>query len=98
VVEHPVTSRLWSHTEGRRGWLHVLDQRWFGHRAIKRTMLYIVGILPHQLPPVPYDMSEPTQPVQNMCKAERERTPPDFASWLVEVANRCSANDGEVKS
>jgi hypothetical protein len=90
VVEHPVTSRLWKHCEGRPGWLYAVDQRWFGHRAIKRTMLYVRGITPRQLPPICYSMSAADQPVQNMGKAERERTPPDMANWLVETARRCS--------
>jgi len=41
-------------------------------------------------------MYQPNQPVQNMGKAERERTPPAFADWLVEVARRCSARAKEV--
>ena len=90
VVEHPWTSRLWDHTEGLSGWLYTVDQQWFGHRAEKRTTLYISGIKPEQLPPIPYSMGEPTQPCQNMGKAERERTPPAFAAWLVEIAKRCS--------
>jgi hypothetical protein len=53
VLEHPVTSRLWKHAEGRKGWLYTIDQQWFGHRAIKRTTLYINGIKPAELPPVP---------------------------------------------
>jgi hypothetical protein len=91
VVEHPVTSRLWPHTQGRKGFLYTVDQRWFGHRAEKRTTLYINGIESSgQLPEIPFDMSEPEQPVQNMGKAERERTPPHFARWLIDVARRCS--------
>jgi hypothetical protein len=90
VVEHPVTIRLWPHTEGLPGFLYTVDQQWFGHRAQKRTTLYINGIEPKELPPIPYTMAEPTQPVQNMGKAEREHTPPAFAEWLVEIARRCS--------
>lgn len=90
VLEHPATSRLWSHTAGRSGWLYTLDQRWFGHRAIKRSTLYINRVKPTELPPIPYDLGEPTQPVQNMGKPERERTPPAFAEWLVTVARRAA--------
>jgi hypothetical protein len=87
VVEHPVTSRLWTHTEGRKGFLYTVDQQWFGHRAQKRTTLYINGIKPSELPPVPYLMEEPAQPCQNMGKAERERTPPAMAEWLISIAS-----------
>jgi hypothetical protein len=81
VVEHPVTSKLC--------WLYTVDQAWFGHRATKRTTLYIAGIKPSELPDIPFDMAEPQQPVENMGKAERERTPPAFAAWLLEIAKRC---------
>lgn len=91
VVEHPVTSRLWTHTSGRRGFLWTVDQFWFGHRAQKRTSLYISGATPDDLPRMPYLFDRPTQPVQNMGKAERERTPAAFADWLIEVARRCAA-------
>ena len=101
VVEHPWTSRLWEHASslGRRGWLYPIDQRWFGHRAIKRTILYICGAQPSQLPPVPYDLGEPTNTVENMGHAERERTPPLLARWLVDLAARCSsAEDKEAEA
>lgn len=99
VVEHPVTSRLWKHCEDRPGFRFVLDQDWFGHRAQKCTTVYIVGIEPKEIPPLPYSMYQPNQPVQNMGKAERERTPRAFAEWLIEVARRCSqhTSDGEQR-
>lgn len=93
VIEHPVTSRLWGHINGREGFLYTIDQQWFGHRAQKRTTLYVNGIKPAELPPIPYLMAEPTQPCQNMGKAERERTPPAFAEWLVDIARRCGNID-----
>lgn len=75
-----------------------VHQSWWGHRAQKHTGLYIVGpVLPH-----PHDGPAPTRVfqgassdpssasyrggVRGMGAAERMRTPPDFASWLVATA------------
>jgi len=97
VVEHPATSRLWAHAIGRKGWLWTIDQRWWGHRAIKRTTLYISGIKPADMPPTPYDLGHPTNTVENMGHAERERTPPFLARWLVELAGKCTQSAKETK-
>ncbi|EJE52909.1 hypothetical protein PMI14_02388 [Acidovorax sp. CF316] len=94
VVEHPYNSRLWAHSGclgfGLRdqygGVLVPVMQSWFGHRAPKRTSLYIVGPVPE----IPYVADAPTvTTVERMGRAERERTPEQFASWLVELAERC---------
>jgi hypothetical protein len=77
-----------------------VDQHWWGHRAQKRTLLYVVGIEPRDLPEMPIDLAEPTHVVQSrkrhdyrphITKSEREHTPRAFAEWLVELARRCSA-------
>ena len=60
VLEHPHVSTLWKHAEGRRGFLYTVDQSWWGHRARKRTTLYIVGVHPQKLPPIPIVFEEPT--------------------------------------
>lgn len=95
VLEHPYASRLWRASGcigfGVRdqfgGVLVPVLQSWFGHRAPKKTCLYIVG-------PVPdltwcKDVASHTT-VERMCKAERERTPAAFAAWLVELARACA--------
>ena len=91
VVEHPFASRLWAESEcgsfGVRdrfgGVLIPFYQSWFGHRAQKKSCLYVVGSLP-VLP----DSSPllPTVTVENMGRPERERTPPALSRWLVDVA------------
>lgn len=110
VLEHPAHSKLWRHeglprpggASDGHGWTMPVDQRWWGHRARKRTFLYIVGCSPADLPPVPFDMSEPEVTVTTSRKkhgirremtdhTEREKTPRAFAEWLVELANKCSA-------
>lgn len=105
VLEHPVASLLWPEAglppPGQRdafgGWTLPIHQHWFGHRAEKSTLLYIVGCEPSAIPPLPLRLDEPTHVVQtkrhdarpHISKAEREHTPPDLARWLVELASRC---------
>lgn len=102
VVEHPITSRLWSEQGiyvGRSdpfgGAFLVVDQYWWGHRARKRTGLYIVGVDLRDLPSMPMVLGDAPMVAgrttrqsgkKEITKAERERTPPDFAHWLVDVA------------
>ena len=105
VLEHPVGSTLWKAaalplpglSDGWGGWTLVVNQHWWGHRAEKATLLYIVGCPPKALPPIPYRMDEPTHVVQSrkrsgsrphISKSEREHTPIDFARWLVTLASR----------
>lgn len=99
VLEHPVDSRLWAAKglpkpgeppDAWGGWTLLVTQASWGHRAPKWTWLYIVGVKPEELPPRPPDVPDPGGRVEFMCEAERERTPPAFAEWLLEVARRSS--------
>ena len=107
VVEHPAESSLWVEQmlprPGRApdsfgGWTMEFDQYHFGHRAEKRTWLYIVGCHPDDLPAMPHREGSPTHCVRptksyprlpSITKAEREHTPASLAAWLVELAKRC---------
>lgn len=112
VLEHPVRSQLWQEMRlpapGEApdlfgGWTLRVNQHWFGHRAEKATLLYIVGCSPAALPPIQPRLDEPTHVVgtsgrrrdgsrayrPELTKAEREHTPPEMAAWLVELARRC---------
>lgn len=108
VLEHPASSRLWPKAglpaPGQRdkygGWTLPIVQQWWGHRAEKKTLLYIVGIEPWELPALPLVLGEASHVVQtrkrhdyrpHITKAEREHTPPLLACWLVEVAKRCKS-------
>lgn len=82
--------------DGWGGWTAEIRQCDWGHKAEKLTWLYIVGCHPDSLPPLP-PRSEPTGVIKPqrgiprdgrkiVTKAERERTPPDLAEWLVNVA------------
>jgi hypothetical protein len=103
VLEHPAASTLWAACDlpapGRfdtvGGWTLPIHQHWFGHRAEKATLLYIVGIAPRDVPEMPMRIDEPTHVVQSrkrtdyrphISKAEREHTPLALAQWLVELA------------
>lgn len=106
VLEHPAESLLWAHcglpTPGRApdafgGWTAAIRQCDWGHKAEKMTWLYIVGIHPDELPPLP-ERGEPTgvikpqrgvpRTLKIVTKAEREHTPPALAEWLVDLARR----------
>lgn len=95
VLEHPYASKLWQATgclgygmrDQHGGVLVPVLQSWWGHRAPKKTVLYIVG----PLPDVPYVEDAPTvTTVERMGRPERERTPEAFAAWLVDVARACA--------
>jgi len=60
VLEHPIKSRLWAAAnlplpgDGKDefgGWTLPIHQFWFGHKAEKKTFLYIVGC--DEPPPLP---------------------------------------------
>lgn len=109
VLEHPWQSDLRTQRDmpavGERdawgGWILPIRQHWFGHRAIKRTMLYIVGCDPRGIPPMPMVLGEATHTVglwsgrdratckPGISKNEFDQTPRALAEWLVELARRC---------
>jgi hypothetical protein len=78
-----------------------VSQWWWGHRADKPTLLYIVGCEPREVPPMPFKIGEASHVIQSrkrsgyrphVSKAEREHTPPALAAWLVELARVCRGN------
>lgn len=95
VLEHPSCSSLFDFAglplPGQHddfGFTYSLDQSWFGHRAPKLTWLYIVGVLPDDIPLVPFHLGVAPGRIENMGCAERERTPPELAHFLVDLVNR----------
>lgn len=106
VLEHPAQSTLWPAAglpaPGQRdtygGWTLPINQFCFGHRAEKKTWLYIVGCEPADIPEVPLRLGRATHCIRptksyprlpSVTKAEREHTPPALAAWLVDLARRC---------
>ncbi len=61
VLEHPKKSKLWAEIgclapgqiDDFGGWILPIHQNWFGHKAEKKTYLYIVGVAPGQIPDFP---------------------------------------------
>jgi hypothetical protein len=112
VLEHPERSSLWAAQRlpaiGARdqygGWTLVIDQHWWGHKAQKRTRLYIVGIEPLAIPVMPLKLGRAEFVVGDVgrastgddrpeiSKSEREHTPPELARWLVDLALRAAMN------
>ena len=110
-MNDPVSSRAWAHFGMPRigrgpdrfgGWSCEIRQVDWGHRAEKRTWLYIVGCGPDDLPSMPSERRDATaivvrmpdsRSVEIMGKAEREHTPPELAVWLVELARRCKVKE-----
>lgn len=90
------------------GFTLVIDQNWWGHRAQKRTRLYVVGCKPIEVPPLPLVLGEATHTVglwsgrdkencrPSIAKHEYESTPPELASWLVALARRCARANAEL--
>jgi len=112
VLEHPAASILWpvaglpapGKIDEHGGFTMPIDQDWFGHRAEKRTRLYIVGCAPRDVPAFPLKLEEPTHVVspssrmrsgmpgyrKQIRKPEREHTPIELARWLCDVARLCA--------
>lgn len=96
VLEHPAWSGIFhrfalpfpGYFDRYGGTTIQINQMWFGHRAIKPTWLYIVGV--ETLPDLPVNQAtNATVEIERMSRRERLRTPPHLARWLVEVAS-CS--------
>ena len=112
VLEHPWLSTLWAvaglpepgRIDNFGGWTLPIDQNWWGHRARKRTRLYICGMRAFDLPDIPIRLGEATHTIglwsgrnRSTCrpsvnKREYEHTPPELAYWLVDLARRCKPN------
>lgn len=118
VLEHPAGSKLWHDqnlpkpNQGKDkygGWTLSAPQWWWGHPAFKATWLYIVGVKPCGIPPMPLRIGYPLYTVSTeqhshatmhlrgligeMKKTERDVTPLAFALWLVELARRCKGHN-----
>lgn len=110
VLEHPAHSTLWSDkglpvpgmVDEWGGWTLPISQYWFGHKAEKKTWLYIVGCEPRNIPAMPIRLGFATHTISSsrvtarhgrrpeVAKAEREHTPEELARWLVELAGKTS--------
>ena len=80
VLEHPESSTLWAdqrlpryqnERDGHGGWTLPIHQFWFGHRAQKRTWVYIVGVNPWEIPDLPLRLG------QSDCRIRLDKRRPD---------------------
>lgn len=95
VLEHPAGSSFWKFAGlpgpgewDEYGWTMVVDQSWFGFRGRKRTLLYVVGVRPVDMPIYYLRLGGSLMRVDHMDKSERSVTKRMFAEWLVDVARR----------
>lgn len=109
VLEHPECSLLWrdqqlpvpgGFPDQYGGWSIEVDQVSWGHKARKRTWLYIVGVAPVDI--TPRRGGIPTHCVNSRSRdtallelsaAGRRRTPPLFAEWLVSIARSARVHE-----
>jgi len=115
VIEHPAHTRAWPvyniPTPPKTGWLQVgafgwtceVEQGHYGHRARKKTWLYVIGPKPPELIWGPAEQRLPAKRlaergyesarrcgiVANMCSKHRQRTPPAFRDLLLSIAAQC---------
>lgn len=111
VLEHPRASKLWKHMNlpfGKEidefgGYTICINQSWFGHKAEKKTLLYICGVPQSELPIMPMNFnaieycvtssirrSDPRSTKKRIGLKDREGTPLELALWLIEVAKKCN--------
>lgn len=113
VLEHPRHSSLFKLLElefapfGQLdkfgGFLLNIDQKWFGHKAVKNTTLYIKGILPVEIPDYSICFDATTHTISTNSKTIkkykfygkksvshklREATPINLALWMIELCER----------
>jgi hypothetical protein len=106
VLEHPRASRLWpkylplpGHVDKFGGFSLSISQSWWGHKAQKKTLIYIVGcslmdvpIMPLNFNAIEYSIGgvngNKNNPKKELPKKLREETPVKFAEWLIELAHQ----------
>lgn len=93
VLEHPNGGSFWKDALLPRpgeppdqwGYTILVNQCDWGHRALKPTLLYIVGV-PYPLLPSRPPPGRSTVPVERMWRGEREATPALFGDFLLAIA------------
>lgn len=101
VLEHPKDSKLWAaaglplpgQVDARGGWTLPISQHWWGHRAEKMTWLYILGLLPRDLPEIPMRMGDATHVIaqsrnrrKDGSRPRKSTGDPRFTGWRPEVS------------
>jgi hypothetical protein len=92
ILEHPSGSKLFNHlpaigeTDFYGGFVIEIDQYDFGHVAHKKTKLYIVGVAPEDLPPLP-----PKDETVHYCEKGKRRS----IAGNVKGTTRCTQKQRE---
>lgn len=102
IVEHPASSQLWTNynlpapgkLDDWGGFLFTIDQGAFGHPAMKRTTFYIVGCHTTQIPSFGI-WSQHWRTVESQHSADRLKTPPQMAQWLITLATEICFNKAD---
>ncbi len=76
VLEHPRGSSLWkdqglptgTNRDDFGGFSLHINQHWFGHKAEKKTLLYIVGTEPTNIPEYPISLNVPEYVIDSKLK------------------------------
>lgn len=98
VLEHPRGSTLWKHpfeggglplpTDGADafgGYTLDVCQHWWGHKAEKRTWLYIVGVPRSRLPQLPLVLGKGTHVITQSRSYNNTRFKKGMQGWRPEV-------------
>jgi len=105
VLEHPKGSKLWKEVplpmpneapDKFGGFTILIDQYHFGHVARKWTHLYIVGIKPEEVPPIPFREGSPWkticgitgQPGRRCTQYEREYSPDGLIEFMTTICKK----------
>ena len=95
VLEHPSKSCLWpelglpdlGECDAFGGWTLAIHQSDFGHRAQKKTRLYIVGCEPCDVPRMPLVLGKPTHVIsQNRTLPGGVRLRKGMPGWRPDVS------------
>lgn len=79
-------------------WTLSVPQFWWGHQANKATWLYICGLERRACPNIPFRLGEAAYVIgwpknrrhrPTLSKSKWERTPFEFAQWLIGLARLC---------
>jgi hypothetical protein len=94
VLEHPKKSKLWAalkclapgQIDNFGGWLLPINQSCFGHRAEKKTYLYIVGVSPSKIPDLPLYLGRASHVIASSgCRVNGRKLKKGDLNWRPEV-------------
>lgn len=92
IVEHPETSQLWKHFDIKAGkideyggFIHAINQEWFGFYTEKATYLYIVGCKPQELPTYTAITNLKKRKFENLTQKQRSETTFELIYYLKQI-------------